>query len=62
MTFKRAVFYIVVLILLVVVGYSIVHKTAITPTVTPPVAQPVAAPIISSANYSCDNNATIAAN
>jgi membrane-bound inhibitor of C-type lysozyme len=55
MTFKRMVFYIVILVLVVIVGYSVVHKNpAAAPVVTAPA--PV---VISTANYSCDNNATI---
>ena len=55
MTFRRMVFYIVILVLVVIVGYSVVHKTPVTTTpTTPPV-------VLSTAQYSCDNNATMKA-
>lgn len=57
MTFRRAVFYIVILVLVLIVAYSIVHKTPTTPT---PVIPP-APVVISTENYSCDNNTTIKA-
>jgi membrane-bound inhibitor of C-type lysozyme len=61
MTFRRMVFYIVILVLVGIIGYSIVHKT---PVVTPPapvVTTPPAPVITSTANYSCDAAASIAA-
>lgn len=57
MTFRRMVFYIVILVLVVIVGYSVVHKTPAT-TVPPIVTAPV---VTATANYSCDNNTTIKA-
>jgi membrane-bound inhibitor of C-type lysozyme len=47
------VFYIVILVLVVIVGFSVIHKNPATTPTTPTV--------ISTANYSCDNNATIKA-
>ncbi len=60
MTFRKAVFYIVILVLVFIVGYSLVHRTAEAPTIPAPVTTPT--PVVTAtANYACDNGATIAA-
>ncbi len=59
MTFRKIVFYIVIIILLVIVGYSIDHKSVVAPVVPPAPAAPVA---ISTATFACDGGSTIAAN
>jgi len=59
MTFRKAVFYIAFLVLLAIIGYAVVHKA---PVVTAPVITIPAAPVVTAtANYSCDNNASIVA-
>jgi membrane-bound inhibitor of C-type lysozyme len=59
MTFRRMVSYIVILVLVVIIGYSLVHKTTILPAVPPIVTAPPAPAVTATAQYSCDNNATI---
>lgn len=60
MTFKKLVFYIVIVVLLVIVGYSVIHKTPVATAPVVPVTVP--APVVTAAiNYSCDNGSTIAA-
>src|ERR1700740_1726481 len=60
MTFRKAVFYIVILVLIFIIGYSFVHRTAEAPTL--PTAPVAPAPVVTAtANYACDNGATIAA-
>lgn len=61
MTFRKIVFYIVIIILIVVIGYSIQHRTAVAPAV-PPVTAPAVPVVVSSAAFTCDSGSTIAAN
>jgi membrane-bound inhibitor of C-type lysozyme len=62
MTFRKAVFYIVIVILLVIVGYSVIHKTPVaTAPVIPVNTTTPAVPVVSSTTYSCDTGSTIAA-
>lgn len=60
MTFKRVVFYIVIIVLLGVVAYSFVHTGPKLNTL-PVVTKPTAPVITATANYSCDAGNTIAA-
>jgi membrane-bound inhibitor of C-type lysozyme len=57
MTFRKIVSYIVIIVFLVIIGYSVFHKTPAAVAPTPPVATKP----ISTANYSCDAGSTIAA-
>jgi membrane-bound inhibitor of C-type lysozyme len=59
MTFKRVVFYIVIIVLLGIIAYSFVHSgpKLAAPTITPPVA-----PVVTSTSvYACDAGKTITA-
>ncbi len=63
MTFRSVVFYTVILVLVVVVGYSLVNKPPVVGTPAAPSAQ-VAAPstdVTATATYSCDAGTTITA-
>lgn len=58
MTFRKIVFYIVVIVLLVVVGYSIAHKTPAEAPIIPVGTAPI---VTSMANFACDGGSSIAA-
>ncbi len=62
MTFKKVVFYIVIVILFVVVGYSVIHKMPVATAPVVPVTTPGSTSTTTTiANYSCDSGKTIAA-
>jgi membrane-bound inhibitor of C-type lysozyme len=64
MTFRSVVFYIVILVLVGVVAYTVVNKP---PVIHPPVvittpAAPLSTDVTTTATYSCDRGSTITAN
>jgi len=61
MTFRKIVFYIVIIILLVIIGYSIEHKAVVSPIVPPAPVITTTPAVISTATFTCDNGSTITA-
>jgi membrane-bound inhibitor of C-type lysozyme len=65
MTFRKFVFYIVIVVLIVIIALTFIHKSPVTPpVVTNPVATtttPTAPVVLSSGSYACDDNKTITA-